>query len=46
MASKETRQRNQHTFARSNVLGNDDAATKLKDGALHNAVSTRKENNW
>ena len=40
------RPRNQNTFSRSNVLGNDDAATKMKDGGLHNAVSTRKENNW
>ena len=28
------------------MLGNDDAATKVKDGNLHNANSTRKETNW
>lgn len=46
MVNKDFRPRTQKTFERSNVLGNDDAATKQKDGALHNANSTRKENNW
>jgi hypothetical protein len=40
------KQRHQNTYARSNVLGNDDAATKERDGGLHNAISTRKETNW
>ena len=27
-------------------MGNDDAATKMKDGNLHNANSTRNEQKW
>ena len=46
MNTKDQRQRQSNTFARSDVLGNDEAAQKQKDGALHHAISTRDENNW
>ena len=38
--------RQSNTFARSNVLGNDEAALKMRDGDLHHPISTRVENNW
>jgi hypothetical protein len=38
--------RQSNTFARSNVLGQDDGAVKKGDGQLHNSVSTRKEAKW
>lgn len=44
--SKAQRERQSNTFARSNVIGNDEAALKQRDGALHNAISTRKETKW
>ena len=46
MAQKDLRQRQSNTFARSNVIGNDDAATKMADGELHKPISTRQEANW
>lgn len=42
---KETKGRHTNTYARSNVIGNDDAATKERDGAMHAPVA-RKEGNW
>ena len=45
-ASKDLRMRQSNTFARSNVIGNDEAALKQSDGTLHHALSTRKEENW
>lgn len=38
--------RNSNTYARSNVMGNDDAATKKQDGQMHSKISTRKEAKW
>lgn len=38
--------RQSNTFARSNVLGQDDGAVKQGDGQLHKAISTRKEGKW
>ena len=43
---KDLRQRQSNTFARSNVMGNDEAALKNKDGSLHHALSTRKDDRW
>lgn len=45
-AAKDPKMRQSNTFARSNVLGNDEAALKMKDGDLHHPISTRVENNW
>jgi hypothetical protein len=38
--------RQSNTFARSNVLGQDDGAVRKGDGQLHHAISTRKEGKW
>jgi hypothetical protein len=38
--------RQSNTFARSDVLGQDEQAVKRGDGNLHNAISTRKEGKW
>jgi len=47
---KELRQRTSNTYARSDVLCNDEACQKeqnhRKDGELHHASSTRNEVNW
>lgn len=43
---KEGKMRTTNTFARSNVLGQDDAAAKKTDGQLHNAIGSRKEARW
>lgn len=44
--AKDLRMRQSNTFARSNVIGTDEAALKMQDGALHHPISTRKETNW
>jgi hypothetical protein len=46
MQDKDIRMRQSNTFARSNVIGNDEAALKMRDGALHHPISTRQEANW
>ena len=38
--------RGSRTFAPSNVLGNEESATKKLDGNLHHAITTRNEPNW
>ena len=43
---KSVKERQSNTYARSNVLGNDQAALKDSDGLLHHALSTRDEQNW
>ena len=43
---KDLRPRDSRTFARSNVMGNDDAADKMNDGGLHKPISTRNEGKW
>ena len=45
MVQKDMRPREQRTFARSNVLGNDEAATRGNDGNLHKPVA-RDEGKW
>ena len=41
------KQRDSKTFARSNVMGNDDAATKERDGQMTSStVGSRQEKNW
>jgi hypothetical protein len=44
---KDIQQRYSNTFARSNVLGTDEAAAKIGDGRIYNAQNvTRHENKW
>ena len=38
--------RQSNTFARSNVMGNDEPALKTGDGAIHHPITTRQEKNW
>ena len=45
-ASASIRERQSRTFARSDVLGNDQAADKVGDGMLHHPITTRQEKNW
>jgi hypothetical protein len=44
--SQGLKSRDSRTFARSDVMGNDEAALKGKDGNLHNALSTRMNDKW
>lgn len=43
---KEGKVRQSNTFAKSDVLGQDEGAVKKGDGALHKPISTRKEGKW
>lgn len=45
-AQKDQRPRDSRTFARSDVMGNDEAACKGKEGDLHHALTTRAEPKW
>lgn len=42
-ASSSIRERQSRTYARSDVLGNDQAADKQGDGMLHHPITTRKD---
>ena len=47
LVTKEHRPRYTNTFARSDVIGNADDATKLTDGKIHNAQTVvRHDKNW
>lgn len=43
---KDMRPRESRTFARSDVMGNDEAACKAAEGGLHHALTTRKDLKW
>ena len=44
--TKDSRLRQSNTFARSNVMGNDEPALKQGDGNIHHPITTRNERNW
>ena len=47
MAQKDIKMRNNNTYARSNVIGNDDDAARDRDGNIHGAQNVNRDNkNW